>query len=78
MDLTERLVQVKSSAKEEDFLTYTASDILFLFGDIIGPVGLILKHADPSECFVLFPSAAPIQDIYSLNESPSWWGVLCT
>ena len=64
-------MQVKSSAKEEDFLTYTPSDILFLFGDVIQPVGLIVNHADPSECFVLFPSAAPIQDIYSLNESPS-------
>ena len=37
-------------------------------------MGLILNHADPSEYFVLFPSAAPIQDIYSLNESPSWVG----
>ena len=24
--------------------------------------------------FVLFPSAAPMQDIYSLNGSPSWVG----
>ena len=35
---------------------------------------MILNHADPSECFVLFPSAAPMQDIYSLNENPSWVG----
>ena len=74
MDLIERLVQVKSSAKEEDFLAYTPDDILFLFGDITQPVELILNHSDPSECFVLFLSAAPIQDIYSLNESPSWVG----
>ena len=38
-------------------------------------VGLVLNHADPSECFVLFPSAAPMQYIYILNESPSWVGV---
>ena len=69
-------MQVKSSAKEEDFLTYTPNDILFLLGDIIWPVGLILNHSAPSECFVLFPSAAPMQDIYSLNESPSWVGAL--
>ena len=37
-------------------------------------MGLILNHDDPSECFVLFPSAALMQDIYSLNESPSWLG----
>ena len=74
MDLLERIVQVKSSAKEEDFLAYMPNDILFLFGDITQPVGLILNHSDPSKCFVLFPSAAPMQDIYSLNESPSWVG----
>ena len=74
MEIIDKLVQVKSSAKEEDFPTYTISDILFLFGDVFKPVGLILNHDDPSECFVLFPSAAPMQDIYSLNESPSWVG----
>ena len=37
-------------------------------------MGLILNHDDPSECFVLFPSAAPMLDIYSLSESPSWAG----
>ena len=74
MDLLERLVQVKSSGKEEDLFAYTPNDILFLFGDITQPVGLILNHSDPSECFVLFPSAVPMQDIYSLNESPSWVG----
>ena len=63
MDLIDRLVQVKSSAKEEDFLAYTPSDILFLFGDVIRPVQLILNHNDPYGYFVQFPSAAPIQDI---------------
>ena len=74
MDLSNRLVQVKSSAKEEDLLTYTPDDILFLFGDVICVTGLILNHSDPLECFVLFPVTAPIQDIYNLNESPSWVG----
>ena len=62
MEIIDRLVQVKCSAKgEEDFLTYTPSDIVFLFGDVIRPVGLILNHDDPSECFVLFPTAAPMK-----------------
>ena len=57
MALSVKLVQVKSRAKEvEDFLTYTPSDI----GDVIRPVGSILNHGDPSECFVLFPLAAPM------------------
>ena len=73
MEISERLVQVKSSAKvEEDFLTYTPSEIVFLFGDVIRPVGLILNHDDPSECFVLFPTAAAMQEIYSLSETPLW------
>ena len=74
MDLSNRLVQVKSSVKKEDLLTYTPEDILFLFGDIIHPERLILNHSDPLECFVLFPVTVPIQDIYNLNESPSWVG----
>ena len=30
-------------------------------------MGLTLNHNDPSECFVLFPTAAPMQEIYSLS-----------
>ena len=75
MEISDRLVQVKSSAKiEEDFLTYTPSEILFPFEDVNRPVGLIFNHDDSSECFVLFPTAAPMQDIYSLSENPSWMG----
>ena len=74
MDLSNRLVQMKSTAKEEDPLTYMPEDILFLFGDIIHLEGLILNHSDPLESFVLFPVTAPTQDIYNLNESPSWVG----
>ena len=45
---------------------------MFLFGDVIRPVGLILNHDDPTECHVLFPSAAPMQDIFNLIENPTW------
>ena len=78
MELSDRLMQVKSSAKiEEDFLTYTPSEIVFLIGDVIRQVGLIFNVDDPSECFVLFPIAASMQEIYSLSENPSWVGLTC-
>ena len=33
-----------------------------------------MNHSDPSECFVLFATTAPITEIYSLNDSPPWVG----
>ena len=76
MEISDRLVQVKNSTKvEKDFLTYTPSEIVFLFGDVIRPVGLILNHNDPSECFVLFHTVTPMDEIYSFSENPSWVGV---
>ena len=74
MDLSKRLVDVKSFTKENDYPAFTPEDILFLFGDITHPEGLILNHSDPSECFVLFATIAPITETYSLNDSPSWVG----
>ena len=47
---------------------------MFLFGDVIRPVGLILNHNDPTECHVLFSPAAPMSDIFNLTENPSWVG----
>ena len=44
MDLSKRLVHVKFSAKEEDYPAFITEDILFLFGDITHPEGLILNH----------------------------------
>ena len=72
MELSERLVQVKSTAKEEELLEYTPDDIVCLSGDVIRPVGLILNHNDSTECHALFPPAAPMSDIYKLSENPSW------
>ena len=68
------MVHVKSSTKEKDYPAFTPEDILFLFGDITCPERLILNYSDPSECFVLFATTAPITEIYSLNDSPSWVG----
>ena len=74
MDLSKRLVLVKSSAKEEDYPASTSDDIIFLFGDITCPEGLILYHSEPSECYVFFAQRAPMSEIYGLNKEPSWVG----
>ena len=34
----------------------------------------MLNHNDPTECYVLFPPAAPMQDIFNLVEAPLWVG----
>ena len=73
-----RLVHVKSSAKEKDYPAFSPDDIIFLFGNITHPEGLILNHSDPSECFVIFAQTAPISEIYGLNEEPSWVGAPCS
>ena len=53
MELSERLIQVKSTAKhKKDFPSFTQDDIVFLFGDMIRPVGLILNNNGPLEYYV--------------------------
>ena len=54
MDLSGRLVLLKSYVKEEDYPTFTPEDV-------------ILNLSDPSECYVLFPSSAQMEDIFNLN-----------
>ena len=71
MELSERLIQVKSTAKDaKDFPSYTQEDVVFLFGGVIRPMGLVLNHKNPLECYVLFPPAAPMQEIARLVEDP--------
>ena len=53
MDLSKRLVLLKSSAKEEDYPAFTPEDVLFLFEvilfeEVTCPEGVILGHSDPS------------------------------
>ena len=75
MELSERVIQVRSSAKhEKDYPSFTQDDIVFLFGDVVRPVGLVLNNSDPLECFVIFPSAAPMQDVNDLPDQPSFVG----
>ena len=73
MELGARLVHVRSTVKHEKEL-FTQDDIVFIFGDIVRPVGLILNNNDPLECFVLFPPATPMQDAIDLPENPTWVG----
>ena len=74
MDLSGRLILLKSSAKEEDYPTLTPEDILFLFEEITHPEGVIVNLSDPSQCYVLIPSTVSIEDIFNLNENSSWVG----
>ena len=74
MDLSGRLILLKSCAKEEDYPAFTAEDILFLFEEITHPEGVIVNLSDPSECYVLFPSTVSIEGIFNLNENSSWVG----
>ena len=74
MDLIGRLVLLKSSAKQEDYPSFTPEDIIFLFDEITHPEGVILNLSDPSECYVLFPSTVSLEDIFNLNKESSWVG----
>ena len=75
MELSETLIQVKSTAKhEKDIPSFTQDDVMFLFRDVTRPFGLILNHNDPLECYVLFLPATSMQEIVKLTENPSWVG----
>ena len=65
MDISGRLVLLKSSAKEEDYPTFTSEDVIFLFDDVARPEGVILNLSDPSEFYVLFPSSAQMENIFN-------------
>ena len=74
MDLSKRLVLLKSFAKEGDYHAFTSEDVIFLFEEITHPEGVILIQSDPSERYVLFTSLVPMDEIYNLNKDPSWVG----
>ena len=75
MELGDRLIHVRSTVKhEKDFPSFTEDDIVFIFGDIVRPVGFIINKNDPLECFVLFPPATLMQDVIDLPENPTWVG----
>ena len=75
MKLSERVIQVRSTAQhEKDYPSFTQDDIVFLFGDVVRPVGLVLNKSDSLECFVIFLPAALMQNVIDLPEQPSWVG----
>ena len=74
MDISGRLVLLKSSAREEDYPTFTPEDVAFLFEDVAHPEGVIRNLSDPSECYVLFPASTHMEEISNLDRVPSWVG----
>ena len=72
MDLSNRVVQVKSTLKPDvkEYPTFTPDGIGLFFGDITSPTGLILNHNDPRECYVIFPDYEYVPDILKLIEDP--------
>ena len=48
--------------------------MIFLFDDVARAESVILNLSDPSECYVLFPSSAQMEEIFNLNKAPSWVG----
>ena len=76
MDLSNRVVQVKSTLKPDvkEYPTFTPDDIGLLFGDIASSTGLIINHSDPRECYVIFPESGYVPDILKLVEDPQWVG----
>ena len=76
MELSNRVVQVRSTLKpeEEEFPSFSPDDIILLFGDVAKPVGLVLNHNNPSEFFVIFPNSESVSDILKLEDTPKWVG----
>ena len=55
MDLSKRIVLLKSSVKKGEYPAFTTENVIFLFEEVTCPVDMIFNHADPTECYVLFP-----------------------
>ena len=74
MELSSRVVQVRSTLKleEEEFPSFSPDDVILLFGDVAKPVGMILNHNNPWECFVIFPISESVSDILKLADTPKW------
>ena len=74
MDLRKRIVLLKSSVKEGEYLAFTPKDVIFLFEEVTCPEGVILNYTDPTDCYGLFTPLVQMDDIYNLNKDPSWVG----
>ena len=76
MDLSNRVVIVKSTLtpEEEEHPPFSSDDLSILFGDIATPTGFVLNKGDPRECYLDFPEAGYIPEIFNLIEDPQWVG----
>ena len=76
MDLSNRVVQVRSTMKPDvkEYPSFSSDDIGLLFGDLATPVGLVLNHNNPRECFVIFSNHEYVPDILKLVDTPQWVG----
>ena len=76
MDLSNKVVQVRSTLKPDvkECPSFNPDDIRLLFGDLATPVGLVLNHNNPRECFIIFPDSANVPDILRLADTPQWVG----
>ena len=74
MDLSNRVVQVRSTLKPDvkEYPSFSPDDMGLLFGDLATPVGLVLNHNNPRECFVIFPDSEYVPDILKLVDTPQW------
>ena len=71
MDLSKTIVLLKASVKEGEYPAFTPEDMIFLFEEVTHPESVVLNHADPTECYVLFPPLVQLDEIYNLNKDPS-------
>ena len=60
--------------KDAAFPPFHPDDVTLLFADVDRPVGLIINHNDPTECFVLFQSDKYITDVFKLAGTTEWMG----
>ena len=70
MELSTRVLQVRSTLKPEvkEYPSFSSDDI-GSFSDIATPVGLILNHNDPRECFVIFSDPEYVPEILKLIDT---------
>ena len=76
MELSSRVVQVRSTLKpeEEKLPSFSQNDVILLFCNVSKPVGLVLNHNNLRECFVIFPNSESVPDILKLADTPKWVG----
>ena len=76
MDLSNRVVQVRSTLKPEvkEYPSFSPDDIGLVFGNLATPIGLVLNHNNPRECFVIFSDLEYVPDIPKLVDTPQWMG----